>query len=106
MPTILRLAKGGWQVLRRLLPLTSAFVLGGCSLLIAKHGTRPIRSLNTRNHRANLIAELGAPRHSVMFSPPVEAPYHRFPPAGKAARRDEYEISGLCLAPGDTMYKA
>ena len=71
------------------------FVCGGCSLLVAKHGTRPIHSLNTRRHRADVVAELGVPQASVTFSPPVEAPAVMFPPAGKATRRDEYEVSGL-----------
>ena len=71
--------------------------------MVAKQGTRPIRSLNTRSHRADVVAELGAPRASVTFSPPVEAPYNGSPGQGKAIRRDEYEISGLHLAPGDTI---
>ena len=79
------------------------FACGGCSLLVAKHGTRPIRSLNTRSHRTDVVNELGAPRASVTFSPPVEAPYNGSPGQGKAIRRDEYEISGLQLAPGDTI---
>lgn len=103
LPSVRRLARGGWQVLRCLLVIVPALVLGGCSLLIAKHGTRPIRSLNTRSHRADVVAELGAPRHSVTFSPPVEAPYNGSPGQGKAVRRDEYEISGLRLAPGDCI---
>ena len=77
------------------LALVPLFACGGCSLLVAKHGTRPIKSLNTRRHRADVVAELGAPRASVTFSPPVEAPAVMFPPAGKASRRDEYEVSGL-----------
>ena len=85
------------------LNLGLVLVCGGCSLLIAKHGTRPIRSLNTRSHRAEVVAELGAPRASATFSPPVEAPAIMFTPADKATRRDEYEISGLRLAPGDCI---
>ena len=85
------------------LALVQLLTCSGCSLLVAKHGTRPIRSLNTRSHRADVVAELGAPRHSVTFSAPVEAPAIMFPPAGKATRRDDFEISGLHLAPGDTI---
>ena len=85
------------------LALVPLFACGGCSLLLAKHGARPIESLNPRSHRADVFAELGAPRHSVTFSAPVEAPAVMFPPAGKATRRDEFEISGLRLAPGDTI---
>lgn len=85
------------------LSLVAVFACGGCSLLVAKQGARPIRSLNTRSHRADVVAELGAPRHSVTFSPPVEAPYSGSPGQGKAVRRDEYEISGLRLAPGDCI---
>ena len=85
------------------LALFPLFLCGGCSLLVAKHGTQPIRSLNTRNHRADVIAELGAPQHSVTFAAPVQAPAIMFPPAGKATRRDEFEISGLRLTPGDTI---
>ena len=101
--TLLRLVKAGWPTLRCLLAMAPAFVFGGCSLLVAKHGTRPIRSLSTRSLRADVVAELGAPHHSVTFPTPVEAPAIMFPPAGKATRRDEFEISGLRLAPGDTI---
>ena len=83
-----------------LLPL---FACSGCSFLVAKQGTRPIRSLNIHSHRADVVAELGAPQHSVTFSAPVQAPAIMFPPAGKATRRDEFVISGLRLAPGDTI---
>ena len=85
------------------LGLVPLFAGGGCSLLVAKHGTRPIRSLNIRGHRADVVAELGAPQQSVMFSAPVEAPAVMFSPAGRATRRDEYRLSGLRLAPGDTI---
>ena len=83
--------------------LIPTFVFGGCSLLVAKHGTRPIRSLNTRSYRTDVVVELGAPRQSVAFAAPVEVPAIMFTPAGKATRRDEFEISGLHLAPGDTI---
>ena len=86
----------GWRwVLCLLLGLALPFVFGGCSLLVAKHGTRPIRSLNIRSHRADVVAELGAPRQSVTFSTPVDAPAVMFSPADKATRRDEFVVSGL-----------
>ena len=81
--------------LRLALGLVPLFACGGCSLLVARHGTWPIKSLNTRSHRADVVAEVGAPRASVVFAVPVEAPAVMFTPADKATRRDEYEVSGL-----------
>ena len=89
------------QLLSLLVGLFPLASLGGCSLLLARHVPRRIESLNTRHHRPDVVAELGAPRQSVTFSRPAEAPALMFPPAGKAVRRDEYEINGLRLAPGD-----
>ena len=88
------------------LSLVPVFLCSGGSLLVAKHGTRPIRALNTRSHRADVVAELGVPRASVAFSPPVEAQAVMFPPADKASRRDEFEVSGLRMVPSDTIGSA
>lgn len=83
----------GWRfVFVGLLSLIPMFVFGGCSLLVAKHGPRPIRSLNIRSHRADVVAELGAPKHSVAYSKPIEASTVMFPPDGKAAKREAFWV--------------
>ena len=89
-------------VLRLLVGLLPLATLGGCSRLLARHVPGRIDSLTIRHHRADVVAELGAPRRSVTFSPPAEAPALMFPPAGKAVRRDEYQVSGLRLSTSDS----
>ena len=94
------------QLLCLLMGLCPLATLGGCSLLLARHVPRRIDSLSPRHHRPDVMAELGAPRQSVTFSRPTEAPAIMFPPAGRAVRRDEYEVGGLRLAPGDGVGSA
>lgn len=92
-------------IIARLMIALSSFALTSCSWLMTNQiPRRP--PLEPGTPRSEIIAVLGTPRKTTAFSPP--RPAAGLPKVSialrtaKASFRDEYFVSGLVQAPGDT----